>query len=50
MAKKIFKAMLVIASVAGAMLLIDHWGALGFFVSGAAASTILLKDNNVKEG
>ena len=49
MAKKIFKAMLVIASVAGAMLLIDHWGALGFFVTGAAGSTILLKDNNIKE-
>ena len=34
---RIFKAVLIVIALIGALMLIDHWGALGIFVSGAAA-------------
>ena len=34
---RILKAVLVVIAVIGALMLIDHWGALGIFVSGVAA-------------
>lgn len=34
---RIFKAVLVVIAVIGALMLIDHWGALGFAAAGAAA-------------
>ena len=34
---RIFKAVLIVIALIGALMLIDHWGALGIFVSGVAA-------------
>lgn len=34
---RIFKAVLVVIALIGALMLIDHWGALGLAVTGAAA-------------
>ena len=37
MLTRIFKEVLIVIAVIGALMLIDHWGALGFVVTGAAA-------------
>lgn len=37
---RIFKAVLIVIAFIGALMLIDHWGALGIFVSGAAATIV----------
>lgn len=37
---RIFKAVLIVIAVIGSLMLIDHWGALGIFVSGAAATIV----------
>lgn len=37
---RIFKAVLVVIAFIGALMLIDHWGALGFAVTGAAATIV----------
>ena len=34
---RIFKAVLIVIAVIGALMLINYWGALGFAVTGAAA-------------
>lgn len=34
---RIFKAVLIVIALIGALMLIDHWGTLGFAVAGAAA-------------
>ena len=34
---RIFKAVLIVIALIGALMLIDHWGDLGFAVTGAAA-------------
>ena len=34
---RIFKAVLIVIAVIGALMLIDHWGALGFAAAGTAA-------------
>lgn len=46
---RIFKAVLVVIAFIGALMLIDHWGALGIFVSGAAATIVfsLIDSRNV---
>lgn len=37
---RIFKAVLIVIAIIGALMLIGHWGALGIFVSGAAATIV----------
>ena len=46
---RIFKAVLVVIALIGALMLIDHWGALGFAVAGAAAIIVfsLIDKRNV---
>lgn len=40
MLTRIFKAVLIVIALIGALMLIDHWGALGIFVSGVAATIV----------
>lgn len=50
---RIFKAVLVVIALIGALMLIDHWGALGFAAAGAAAImvfSIIDKRNVVHKG
>ena len=46
---RIFKAVLIVIALIGSLMLIDHWGALGIFVSGAAATIVfsLIDKRNV---
>ena len=37
---RICKAVLIVIALIGALMLIDHWGALGIFVSGVAATIV----------
>ena len=50
---RIFRAVLIVIAVIGALMLIDHWGALGFAVTGAAATivfSVIDKRNVVHKG
>ena len=49
MFSRIFKAVLIVIALIGSLMLIDHWGALGIFVSGAAATIVfsLIDKRNV---
>ena len=50
---KIFKVVLIAIAAIGALMLIDHWGALGFAVTGAAAImvfSVIDKRNVVHKG
>ena len=40
MFSRILKAVLIVIAIIGALMLIEHWGALGIFVSGAAATIV----------
>ena len=46
---RILKAVLIVIAVIGALMLIDHWGALGFAAAGAAATIVfsLIDKRNV---
>ena len=46
---RICKAVLIVIALIGALMLIDHWGALGIFVSGVAAIMVfsLIDKRNV---
>ena len=46
---RIFKAVLIVIALIGSLMLIDHWGALGIFVSGVAATIVfsLIDERNV---
>ena len=50
---RIFKAVLIVIALIGSLMLIDHWGALGFAVTGAAATivfSVIDKRNVVHKG